>query len=162
MIEELRSTIRSKLLPSLWSVLLALLVVFWRSVVEALPPGFLGQLKSQPLLLPLGIAVLIAIVLTFVIFLMLREDKLTPRDDVLWDRSGNAHCPACKTLVHFTQYDKTCNRTGYACIKCVRECYARGRHVDTPSAEQEDETPMERVAVAGDRAKMVPNSLIVP
>ena len=131
--EELRTTLRSKAMPSILAAFVFLLLSFARTFVEALPKGVLQPLKTEPLLLPLGIATLIALLLfALLVILFLTDKNLKLRDGVYWDKEGNPYCPACKTPVHFAYADKERNRTRYDCIKCYHSSYANGIHAKNP------------------------------
>ena len=130
--EKVKSAIQqhsSKLLIGVIGALLGLLMDEARKI----PLGFLDRIPQRPLLLALLLMTILCVLLLTYLFSILREEKLTPKDDVLWDTAGNPHCPACKTLINFTWYDADRNRTRYACIKCVQESHARGNHIKPPN-----------------------------
>jgi len=132
--EDLRIAIRSKAMPSILAVFVFLLLSFARTFVEALPKEVLQHLKSEPLLLPLGIAVLIGMMLlALLIVLFLADKNLKLRDGVYWDKEGNPYCPACKTPIYFRWANKERNETSYDCIKCVKTSHARGLHNTFPN-----------------------------
>ena len=113
--EDILSTIqqyRSQAIIGLFGLLFGLLT----NVLKQIPISVLDALPNRPILLALAGSLLLVLILTSWIYSILREDKLTLKDGIYWDKENNPHCPACKTPLLQTKDQTT--HIQFHCLKC--------------------------------------------
>ena len=125
--ESIRATLREQRKSLIVGSLAYLLTASLAAIGTALPSGWLSTLPSKPILLLLALSILLNILVTCWIYLLLREDKLTLRDAVYWDKAHQPHCPACKSPISFRGLNDD-NTTSYFCVQCKSFVKATGLH----------------------------------
>ena len=127
-----KETVKSGILEQGKSLIVGALAFLLLACVTAigssLPAGWLNNLPSKPILLLLALSIVVNLLCAWGIFCLLREERMTLRDGVWWDKENQPHCSSCKTPIIFGDFSARYAQTTYWCIKCGRHGYASGLH----------------------------------
>jgi len=117
-VAKIISQFKDKIIDYLVATILGGLAFLFGVILKSISPKLINSIPKNVLFATIGILLLIAICLLTVLLIRIKENRKLSKFGLKWDKSFNAHCPACESLLsEYSQYNAG---YGFHCIKCNR------------------------------------------
>jgi hypothetical protein len=118
LLERVRAAIVEHTVQAAVAAVVILLGWIGALISPVLLPIIESTLSQRLLLSLLMLSVFINLFLLWLLYMATRQNKLTLRWGIYWDKSKNPHCPVCQKPIRPGRYVAAANEFGYFCSHC--------------------------------------------